>query len=366
MAVYKDKKTGTWYAHGKAKDSFGRIKWYTKRNFKNKSSAKKWEEQYRNELVNKTDNLSFGELAELYFKNLKNRVKESSYKNLRYKYKECIAPYWKDVKLSLIKYSLIIKWQELLITTQYTKNHELHSYSNIYLDRIQSLFKTIIKHGISMGYINDSSLLLFKSIKNPNELKKEMLFWEPDEFKKFIKVIDDVEYKAFFYVLYMCGLRMGEACALNWNDIDFTKKTIKIEKSYSNHTQKITTPKTSNSYRSVIMPNSCFEAVKELYLYSSKCVGFNQNCYVFGYDKPLDDNTIRRRKNYYVKLANVKNIRIHDFRHSHVSLLINQGCDPYDISKRLGHTVEMVTNVYAHWFDNSQQEMVNKLNKLDI
>ena len=62
------------------------------------------------------------------------------------------------------------------------------------------------------------------------------------------------------------------------------------------------------------------------------------------------------------KLANVKRIRIHDLRHSHVSLLIDMGFSAVDIANRVGHESIDITFRYAHMFPNKQSEIANKLN----
>ena len=191
-----------------------------------------------------------------------------------------------------------------------------------------------------------------------------MLFWHLEEFNKFISVVDDVTLNALFNLLYQGGYRVGEALALTWNDVNFATKTIPVKKNWNFHTQKITTPKTSNSYRDVILPDKCFDAIMKLYEFHKKCDGFSMDRYLFGFLKPLDDNYIRRKKEKYCEMANVKVIRTHDFRHSHVSLLIKLNFSAFDIAKRLGHTVDMVNNRYDHWFDNAQVKMVNKLNSL--
>jgi integrase len=87
--------------------------------------------------------------------------------------------------------------------------------------------------------------------------------------------------------------------------------------------------------------------------------------FVFGYDEPYRNNKIRRHFNKYIEESGVKKIRIHDLRHSHVSLLRHLKFDRYEVAKRLGHTPEMVDNTYTHWFEKSQREMIDKLNKLD-
>jgi len=63
-------------------------------------------------------------------------------------------------------------------------------------------------------------------------------------------------------------------------------------------------------------------------------------------------------------MAHLKQIRIHDFRHSHVSLLINSEVNDFDIAKRLGHSRDLVNNTYGHWFKKNQEKLVNKLNEI--
>ena len=76
----------------------------------------------------------------------------------------------------------------------------------------------------------------------------------------------------------------------------------------------------------------------------------------------------RKRKNKNAMSAGLKQIRIHDFRHSHASFLINNmagaGFSDFDIAKRLGDTVETLHNTYAHWFDTKDKSIVDMMNKL--
>ena len=65
------------------------------------------------------------------------------------------------------------------------------------------------------------------------------------------------------------------------------------------------------------------------------------------------------------KNTGVKKIRIHDIRHSHASLLINQGCDALMLADRLGHEkVSTTLNTYSHLFPHKQQELVHSLESL--
>ncbi len=196
------------------------------------------------------------------------------------------------------------------------------------------------------------------------EPKREMLFFTLDKFNKFIDVIDDSEDYLLFSMLYWCGLRKGELQALTIEDIDLDTKSIHVTKNFDTRSHEITTPKTITSYREIIVPDRLYELLKLHLTNMAKKPSFSHNRFLFGYDVPIASTTLERRKNKYCAMADVKQIRIHDFRHSHVSLLINMGLSDFDIAKRLGHSRDMVNNTYGHWFKQNQLALVDKLNKI--
>ena len=103
---------------------------------------------------------------------------------------------------------------------------------------------------------------------------------------------------------------------------------------------------------------------KEVYYEKSqKNYGFNKDWFVFGGETPLSDQTIRRKMNNMSKIAGVKQIRVHDLRHSHASLLINNGHNIIIVAKRLGHSdIKQTLNTYSHLMPNIQSEIVESLN----
>lgn len=85
----------------------------------------------------------------------------------------------------------------------------------------------------------------------------------------------------------------------------------------------------------------------------------------FGGQEPLKNDTIRSEKNKFCKLAKVKQIRIHDFRHSCASLLINSGANITIVAKYLGHAkTEETLNTYNHLFQSQMDEILNIINKI--
>ena len=159
-------------------------------------------------------------------------------------------------------------------------------------------------------------------------------------------------------MLYWCGIREGELLALTPADFDFEKKTVRINKSYQRmHRQDvITSPKTKKSNRIIKMPDFLCEEMKD---YFSQLYGLKKKDRIFTITKSYLHHEMDRGADK----AGVKRIRIHDLRHSHVSLLIDMGFSVVAIGDRLGHESERITLDYAHLFPSKQDEMAKQLNE---
>ena len=157
-------------------------------------------------------------------------------------------------------------------------------------------------------------------------------------------------------MLYWCGIRSGELLALTAADFDFQKQTVTISKTY--HRSKgrdiITSPKTAKSNRTVKMPPFLCEEMQE---YIKMLYDIKPDERLFTVTKSYLNHEMERG----AKQAGVKKIRVHDIRHSHVSLLINIGFSVLAIGERVGHEAEKITYRYAHLFPTVQTEMAEKL-----
>ena len=128
----------------------------------------------------------------------------------------------------------------------------------------------------------------------------------------------------------------------------------------------VTTPKTKSSIRNIPIPKILMEDMKVLYEVSKRHYGFNDDWYLFGDTDPITNGKLRHRKNKDCKLAEVKQIRIHDFRHSCASLLINSGASIMVVAKYLGHAnIDETLNTYSHLFKNKMEEAVKTMESLD-
>jgi len=262
-----------------------------------------------------------------------------------------IKPIFENMIVSDLKPKDILRWQDVL---------KVKNLSNNYLSSIQQFFKTLFLWGVKYEYILKNPFTQ-EFIKNKNVTQNEMQVWSTDEFNRFILKVDNQIYKAFYTLMYWTGLRKGEAMALTVGDINFNTSQINVNKTWDFINQVTTTPKTKNSIRKVYMTQELSIIIKELVDQHKQSNGFDNDCLIFGYNTHLTQTTISRIKNIACIDSGVRIIRMHDFRHSHVSLLAEMGFTPVEIADRLGHTVDMVNNVYSHLFTGSQKRMADKL-----
>ena len=148
----------------------------------------------------------------------------------------------------------------------------------------------------------------------------------------------------------------GELLALTPADFDFEAGTVKISKSYQRlHGEDvITTPKTKKSNRTIKMPNFLCDEMRD---YLGMLYGVKKKDRIFTVTKSYLHHEMDRG----AKEAGVKRIRIHDLRHSHISLLIDMGFSAVAIADRVGHESIEITYRYAHLFPSKQTEMADKL-----
>ena len=150
--------------------------------------------------------------------------------------------------------------------------------------------------------------------------------------------------------------RLGELLALTASDFNFERQTLTINKSLQNIKGNIiiTPPKTPKSNRTIKIPQFLVDEMQD---YIKSLYGLEPDDRIF----PISKAYLHHEMNRGAKAAGVKRIRIHDLRHSHVSLLIEMGFSAVAIAERVGHESIDITYRYAHLFPSKQAEMANKL-----
>lgn len=278
-------------------------------------------------------------------------------------------------KINLEKYGNIFKSKNIysitpLLIEKWKIEMNKEKLATSSKQNIFNYFKTVFDYAFKKHYIDINPFRITENFeKNPNEINvkhEEELYLTPEEFNQFISVIDDDFWKLFFSFAFYMGTRKGEQIAIQWKDIDFENHTVKIYKQLNLKGLKkdnLFIPTKNSVIRTISVPNKLWDMIINQYKESSKIIGFNNEFFVFGDDKYMAYTTIDRKKDYYFELSRVKRITMHQFRHSHASLLISNNVPLNVIAKRLGDTPDVVLKTYAHLFPQKEAEVLNILNK---
>lgn len=165
------------------------------------------------------------------------------------------------------------------------------------------------------------------------------------------------------------GLRISEILGLTWNNIDFNDSTITIDKITVRDNGKVILkePKTESSIRTISAPKEIILMLKRLKKdrLSAKLKGEKSHRELVFYDKnlnPIAQDVLSKKFRLFLKENNLKHIRFHDLRHSHVTLLINAKVPIKVISERVGHSnINTTLNIYSHALKEMDQEASDKI-----
>lgn len=298
------------------------------------------------------DTLTINDLSKSYFLAMRNQIKDATIYEKEKIFDLMILPHFGACQLKHLTKQELHIWQDELWSSTNPKTNDYYSYK--YLSKIRTYFSAFLSW-CSERYEGFTNYIL--QVKKPKRRtpKQEMKFWTREEFNKFIKVVDNPTYYTLFSTLFYTGRRKGEVLSLSPNDVGLD--SIKFNKSLTRKTlddspYKITSTKTEKVASTPICP-----PLKEiLHNYDAP-----QGPFFFGGDTPLTDNTIRRAFNRYCEIAGVKQIRIHDLRHSFVSMLIHLGANLTVVADLIGDTLAQVTKTYAHLYEEDKQKILSKI-----
>ena len=354
MAIYKEEKTNTWRAVYRYTDWNGERKQTQKRGFKTKREAQAWEREQLNKTSADLD-MTFRSFVDLYTADMKTRLKENTWATKDHIIRTKLLPYFGRLKMCNITAQQIITWQNEMLNH---KDENGKPYSPVYLKTVHNQLSAIFNHAARFYGLN---LNPARQAGNMGaEERKEMLFWTREEYTRFSEAMMDKPLSFYaFEVLYWCGVREGELLALTPADFDFEKRTLTINKSYQrlNKQDVITTPKTPKSNRVIQMPQFLCDELQD---YLKQLYGVEPDSRMF----PVSKSYLHREMDRGCKQTGVKRIRIHDLRHSHISLLIDIGFTALAIAERVGHESIDITYRYAHLFPTRQAEMADKLDSM--
>lgn len=365
----KNKSSGLWSCRFREADEYGVPHQKRLSGFKTKKEAQYGYEDYikirdeekakraaeQSEAAPDPCDMLFDDLLRDYIAFTKNRVKESTFYDLQSKIRNRLEPYFAGKRIRDITPKTISDWIEGI------------DYSHKSKTWIFSTMSAIYKYGNRYYDIPD----IMNKVDRPRDTAppREMSIWTPAEFSRFINEVDDETCRVFFTFLYVTGCRRGEGLALTWDDI--SSRSVRINKSITTKTSSatflVTTPKNKGSIRKITVPDFLIEQL-ELHKKAQQDKlqdAWSPSVLVFGGLRPLPPTSADRAFKKAIARAGVKEIRIHDLRHSCASLLISKGISIVAVSRQLGHSnVEQTLNTYSHMMPDDTTMIYNALDTL--
>ena len=271
-----------------------------------------------------------------------------------------------EVKLDKLTISRLQKWKNTISETDLA----IKTKKNIF-----GVFRAMQNYAVKVEYTNKNLLSNVGNFKDAYVFEdiKELHCYTAEQFKLYIanaynadNTLMEWGYYVFFNIAFYTGMRKGEINALKWSDIE--GNILHVRRSIA---QKIkgpdreTPPKNKSSYRDLQIPVPLLKILEEHKERQKQSEEFSEDFRVCGGIGCLRDTSLAKKNIELATLANLPHIRIHDFRHSHASLLANEGINIQEIARRLGHSnIEITWNTYAHLYPREEERAVEILNKI--
>ena len=346
--ITKDGRSWVFIQYSKGLD--GKRHQYQSQAYMTEEEAIQAEKIYLNKYkdVEVNPHMTFKEAYTIYYDYQKDKIKDSTLKTYRDRIK--YMGLLDNVELVNLNWDLYQKWRAQMNKT---------NLCDRYKTDIQKFIKQIINFAEKQWDFNLRKFYnKLEPFKTLGTLKKEMDFYEPEEFFKFISVVDDLRYKCFFELLYYCGLRRSEARGLQWKHIDFNNRTLTVSQQVLNPSNSnastewyISSTKTEASNRTIPISTTLLNDLAELKKTNERLSKFKQTWFVLGDDVPMATGRMYFYRDKYAEKAGIRRIRLHDFRHSCASALISVAAPITAVSNFLGHSETTETlETYTHMF----------------
>lgn len=345
-------------------------KYTTKRGFKSPQEAKKAYNRLmvqveENDVVTNSQRL-FSELADEWFEQYKNTVRESTYVAQKLAYKKHILPLFSHLKISKIS----------IPYCQKQVNH-WYSYYKKYSNLI-GLTSSVFKYALSLRLIRSNpmdAVIRPKRKKKIDEERYSAPYYEKEELLEFLEISKNYPNPIYpiFRILAFTGLRKGELLALRWKDIDFEKSTLSVKQTLATCDKweiKFQVPKTEKSLRTISIDSETLQVIKRWQLKQKEYflkIGIKptkngeQLLFVSEENKPLYLDYVNHNLKIIIKENNLKRITPHGFRHTHCSLLFESGASLKEVQVRLGHTdIKTTMDIYTHVTKRQTEETANR------
>lgn len=306
--------------------------------------------------------LNLNEFSHKFFNVYENTVRAHVYKTRKAYYELKIKPYFGNKLLNSITPLELEDWQ----------NQLLKKYKSSTVVKYRSVFYSIFNKALSNDLIRYNPLSRVKSPLTINKEFKKLSDNEDDIVNPFnkdeiLKILDNTtgNLHYFIFIMFYTGIRPGELISLTWNDIDFEKRRIAVDK--TTFQGKVGNVKTQSSVRYIDILLPLENKLKEL-----KSITENYDYLLLNQSKKpfYSHDVLNRRFKQLLKEINIKERNIYNLRHTFASYMISNiqnGVDILWVSKMLGHKDASITlKVYAKFIKEDDTTRIKKINSLGI
>lgn len=279
-----------------------------------------------------------------------------------------VLPILGNYQLSKITQPVLTKWKLEIDKQDIALGTKRNGYKAL---------SALLNFAVKMEYLPKNPLTTIGNFRDANTIYKPadtLHYYTPDEFLKYIavaeetaKTVIDWGYFVSFNIAFYVGARKGEINALKWSDIEGNVMHIRRSIAQKLKGEDIETPpKNKSSYRNIQIPAPLMRILAEHKERQRAATHlFSENFRICGGERSPRDTSIENHNKKFAAMAGLPHIRIHDFRHSHASVLVNNGINIQEVARRLGHSdIEMTWNTYAHLYPREEERAVEVLNQI--
>lgn len=303
---------------------------------------------------------TFKELSHLWLETYKLTVKPQTYDATVTRLNRHIMPTLGNMKVDKITASDI----QMLI-------NRLSKYYVNYT-AVRSVIRKVLQQGVLLGLIDyNSARDIILPRKQPNA-KKKVKFIDASDLKSFLEHLETSQHKRYnlyfdavlYQLLLSTGLRIGEACALEWGDIDLENGTIAINKTYNKNLKFLSTAKTQSGNRVISVDKKTLRSLKlyqmrQRQLFNEVGARVSEVVFATPTRKYFNASVRQSALDTRCKEAGIERFTFHAFRHTHASLLLNAGISYKELQYRLGHAnISMTLDTYGHLSKDKEKEAV--------
>lgn len=294
----------------------------------------------------------YSDFIESWHKNKKNKVSKNTFDTYKWMIKKHIKPKLGDFQLS--------KLNSLSIDNFYTELED-EGKSSATIRKIHTIVRSSLEYAVEYQFISKNPAAV---VKPPTVEHKDINVWDEKEMMYFLSNTKEDPYYIVYYLALWTGMRKGEILGLQWKDIDYENKKIRVMRSYTR--TGFSKGKTNKARRVIDIDDDAVDQLKKREL------KVKEDRFKMGKDydnqdmvicrptgEPIDVKNVNKRLDKLIENLEMKRIRFHDLRHTHATLMLSIGTPVKIVSERLGHAkVELTLNTYAHLLPSMQVEAV--------